>query len=140
MISIYCDGSSSGKSDKPGGWAWIIVVDGRDFRCGSGGEPKTTNNRMEMRAALEGLLYLKTRSGLHLEDHTIEVVSDSQVTLGLMSGKHTPSANTDLAVPLTELAAQLGARGRWVRGHCGDIHNERCDRLAKIAKKKIKES
>lgn len=139
VISVYTDGSSSGRSNEPGGWAWIILIDGKPFKCSSGGEPRTTNNRMELKAALEGLLYLQ-RCGLQLDEHIVELVADSQYVLGIASGKFSPSANTDLTAPLREVSVALGVRTRWVPGHTGEPTNERCDRFAKAQRDKIKKT
>jgi ribonuclease HI len=137
VISVYSDGSSSGRSDRPGGWSWIILVDGEPFKMDAGGDPSTTNNRMELKGALEGLRYLKERSRLDLSVHRVELVSDSEYTLGIAAGSYTPTANLDLAEPLRHLAKELGLRARWVKGHDKEQWNERCDYFAKAEKKKL---
>jgi ribonuclease HI len=135
VISIYCDGSSSGRSDEPGGWCFIIVINDKTWKMNCGGNPSTTNNRMEFTAAIEGLRYLKEHGG-DIDD-VVELVSDSQLTLGIANGKMTPSKNIDLAEPLHALAQELKARVRWVKGHNGNEYNERCDRFAKREKQRI---
>ena len=55
MLSIYADGSSTGKSDNPGGYGYVILRDGKPIATGHGGDPSTTNNRMELQAAISGL-------------------------------------------------------------------------------------
>jgi ribonuclease HI len=134
---VYSDGSSTGRSDRPGGWCWIILIDGEPFKMDAGGDPSTTNNRMELRAALEGLRYLKDRSGLDFSAHLVELVSDSEYTLGIAAGTYTPTANLDLAEPLRALAKELRVRARWVKGHDREHWNERCDYFAKAEKKKL---
>lgn len=133
MISIYADGSSTGRADQPGGWGFVIARDGRPLLCGYGGDPKTTNNRQELMGAIKGL---EAALRLDLVD-SIELVSDSQYTLGMASGAYMihEGRNEDLIFPLRKLMKHLGATTRWVRGHIGDPLNERVDRLAKRGKR-----
>ena len=137
MIKVYCDGSSSGRSDKPGGWAYVIVREekGEEFvlACGYGGDPSTTNNIMELTAAIKGLEKF-VEMGL---EGPVDLVSDSQYTLGLACGSYTPSKNIELAQKLYELAKQTGMQSLWVRGHGGSLWNCRCDSLAKRGKYEI---
>lgn len=135
-ISVYGDGSSTGRSDGPGGWAFVVAVDGGPKRAGYGGEPLTTNNRMELRALIEGLKAVRAEFSDRIADgYVLEVVSDSQLALGMASGAFTPSKNVDLAVELRALALEMRVhRFRWVKGHSGDPMNERVDRLAKKGK------
>lgn len=140
MISIFTDGSSSSKGGKPGGWGFVIVEWERDILrarpifSGAGHNPDTTNNVMELTAAIRGL-----KAYEHLEpskrDQLVELVSDSQYCLGLASGKFSPSTNLDLVVELRKAALRVNPRFRWVRGHDNDVWNEVADRLAKYGKK-----
>jgi ribonuclease HI len=143
---IWTDGACSGNPG-PGGWAAIVVpADGGDPVELSGGDPATTNNRMEYTAALEGL------SSLPAGSHAC-VVTDSQLMLNSMTtwiegwkrkGWKTaggqPVKNQDLVKALdAEIARHESVRWHWVRGHeTGSEHahkalNDRADRLAVAA-------
>ena len=132
MISVYADGSSTGRSNKPGGWSYIIVKDGLVLTEDHGGDAKTTNNRMELLGAIEGLRALIQHQTIPPE--AVELVSDSQYTLGMASGEYHPKKNIDLATELRRLAIKTDAKTRWVRGHSKDAYNEQCDTLAKQGK------
>ncbi|MBJ7470776.1 MAG: ribonuclease HI [Solirubrobacteraceae bacterium] len=143
---IWTDGACSGNPG-PGGWAAIVVPpDGGEPVELSGGEPQTTNNRMELSAALNGLRSLPAES-------TVCVVTDSQLLVNSMTtwldgwkrkgwktaaGK--PVKNQDLVEALDAEVQRLAAvRWHWVRGHqTGQGHehkafNDRADRLAVAA-------
>jgi ribonuclease HI len=133
VISIYSDGSSGAGGGKPGGYGWIIVKDEQVLAWSYGGSPATTNNLMEMEGAIQGLeavLELK----LHETGEPLELVSDSQYTLGIASGAYTATKNLESASRLQDLTARVGCRLRWVRGHNGETFNEKCDALAKQGK------
>jgi ribonuclease HI len=152
VISIYTDGSSHSSGGKPGGWAWVIVKKTLEsgeqvLAAGYGGDPSTTNNRMELTGAIKGLEAVST---MYLPSwQVVELVSDSQYTLGMANGSYSPSTdaqgnrkNGDLVDRLQELARKYLSRDdetgrprtRWVRGHDGDVFNTRCDSLAKRGK------
>jgi ribonuclease HI len=138
---VYTDGSCLGNPG-PGGWAW--AVPGGPYA--SGAEPRTTNQRMEIRAVLEALT---TLGAAWPPEQAIEVVSDSAYVVNCFeqrwwagwyrrhwrnaAGK--PVANRDLWEPLLELVLGSGreVRFRWVRGHSGDHWNEVVDQLATAA-------
>ncbi len=136
MISVYTDGSSHAGGGKPGGWAYYLVHDRVPITCGYGSDPETTNNAMELKAALEGLnaAYLFRR--LHPQEQ-VELVSDSEYVLGAASGTNRIKKNLHLATAVRSFAALLNAKTRWVPGHSGDTFNEACDRLAHNAKAEI---
>ena len=135
--TIYTDGACLGNPG-PGGWAALLVGDdGR--REISGYEPATTNNRMELRAAVEALRALEEPS--HVDLHT-----DSQYLRNGMSewlarwkrngwrtADRKPVKNVDLWQELDGLAARHDVHWHWVRGHAGHPENERCDALANEA-------
>jgi ribonuclease HI len=140
---IYSDGACSGNPG-PGGWAWVTLAGG-ETREGYGGEAMTTNNRMELLAAIQGLSAVKARlaSG-ELDSVAIEVRTDSQyvkngVTSWIANWKRngwrtagkTPVKNKDLWETLDALSSALQARWVWVEGHSGEVWNERCDELAR---------
>lgn len=140
---VYSDGACSGNPG-PGGWAWVSLAGG-EIREGYGGEPATTNNRMELIGATEALAAIKARveSG-ELRPGVVEVRTDSQyvkngVTSWIASWKRNgwrtaskqPVKNRDLWERLDALSAELRARWVWVEGHAGEAWNERCDELAR---------
>lgn len=143
MYILYSDGACSGNPG-PGGWGWVCHAGG-EMREGFGGEPVTTNNRMELLAAIEGLSALKLRIDAgDVPPGPVEVRTDSQyvkngVTAWIASWKRngwktagkTPVKNRDLWEKLDTLSVELGARWSWVEGHAGEVWNERCDALAR---------
>lgn len=132
LISIYCDGSSTGLAGGPVGWGWI-VTDWDEIICaGSEGGPQGTNNTAELQAAIHGLRAVLDR-GLH-EGNDVELVSDSMYTLNLANGQYEPKVHFDLVKALRETYRRSGAKTRWVRGHSGDSFNERADELAKAGR------
>ena len=137
LVEVYSDGSSHARGGKPGGWAFVVLLDGKPFRCGYGGDPSTTNNVMELTGAIMGLRWVDGPFRKRLEkyaDARVVLVSDSQYVLGLADGSNSPKKNLALADELFDLATRLSVATRWVRGHTGDPWNERCDRLAKRGK------
>ena len=132
-IVVYTDGACSGNPG-PGGWAW--AVEGGSFA--SGAVPHTTNQRMEITAALEALRAL---SG------PLEVVSDSTYVVncfkqrwhdgwrsnGWRNSQKKPVANRDLWEPFIELALERDVLFRWVKGHSTDRMNQLVDELAVAA-------
>jgi ribonuclease HI len=135
LITLYSDGACE-NNPGPGGWAVILRSGMRERRL-SGGYRKTTNNRMELRAVIEGLKALK-RPGL-----SVKVISDSQyVTEAVSQGWLEKWAakqfkksgglreNTDLWIELRKLLQQHRVTFEWIRGHAGHLENEICDGLA----------
>jgi ribonuclease HI len=133
-IYIYSDGACKGNPG-PGGWGALLVSAGHRKEI-SGGEPNTTNNRMEMTAVIRALESLKRPS-------TVEVHTDSQyVQKGIsewMSGwkrrnwrtaDGKPVKNQDLWLQLDALSQLHRVEWKWVRGHAGHPENERADALA----------
>jgi ribonuclease HI len=89
---------------------------------------------MEMEGAIQGLeAFLELRLG-EGSPELVELVSDSQYTLGMASGTYNPTKNLEEAARLRDLATEVGCRFRWVRGHIGNQWNEVCDQLAKQGK------
>jgi ribonuclease HI len=138
-VILYADGACSGNPG-PGGWAAILVNPhtGRFLEL-SGAEPDTTNNRMEMRAVLEGLLHLRSSS-------SVRVVTDSRYLVeGMKSWVHNwirngwrtsdrkPVKNQDLWEELLRLSRTHSLQFEWIAGHAGHKENERCDHLAVAA-------
>lgn len=101
-----------------------------------GGDPTTTNNLMEARAAIQGM-----KAAMHLGfdgvSETIELVSDSQYVIGVAIGSYQPSKNLDVVEELKSVAARLRVVFRWIKAHSGHKLNEICDRLAKRGKVEV---
>lgn len=142
-VVIYTDGACEGNPG-PGGFAAIVDADG-GFREITGGERRTTNNRMELMAVIKGLASLE-------EPSSVRVVTDSQyVANGMKSWIHAwkrkgwktasgaPVKNRDLWEELDRLASTHRVTWEWVRGHVGHPENEQADLLAKEAIRKVLE-
>ncbi len=137
-ITLYTDGSAIGNPG-PGGYG-VILRYGEQRRELSGGFRLTTNNRMEIRAAIEGLRALK-------EPCAVTLYSDSQYLVnainqgwvkrwqaqGWMRTKKEPALNVDLWLELLPLLEKHTVTFVWVRGHADNPDNERCDLLARQA-------
>jgi ribonuclease HI len=137
VVEIFCDGACSGNPG-PGGWGTILRSGGNEKEL-SGGEKATTNNRMELTAAIEGLSALKRPC-------TVILTTDSQYLVkgmtewmkgwlkrGWINSKREPVVNRDLWERLNEQVKVHTVEWRWVRGHDGHAENERCDELARGA-------
>lgn len=124
MIKIYTDGACVGNPG-PGGWAAIIVSD-TDRKELKGKEERTTNNRMEVKAAIEGLAQTPPRS-------QVTIASDSQYLINTMTMNWKRKKNLDLWETLDKLVADRSVKWVWIRGHVGHPENERADRLANEA-------
>lgn len=133
-IRVYTDGSGTTK-DKPGGWGYVIVVDGEMYAENSGHIPKATNNVAELTAAVEGLNAAELLKSV-FDDPEITLVSDSKLVLGYASGEYRIKAMhlVPLFTKLRQLYKRLDLQCEWVKGHSGNEFNERCDVLAKTAR------
>ena len=134
-VDLFCDGACSGNPG-PGGWGTILRF-GQMEKELAGGAPETTNNRMELTAAIQGLAALK-------EPCKVTVYSDSKYLVdainlgwvrkwkaqGWMRNKKDPALNVDLWEQMLALLAVHGVSFVWVKGHAGHPENERCDRMA----------
>lgn len=134
-VAIWTDGACSGNPG-PGGWGAVLTFDGTEKDL-CGGEQLTTNNRMELTAAIMALEALKRPCEIDL--HT-----DSQYVRGGITGwmagwkrngwktsDKKPVRNVELWQKLEEAAARHQVKWHWVRGHAGDPMNERADELAR---------
>ncbi len=139
-VRIYTDGACSGNPG-PGGWAAILVSGPRRKEI-SGGEEDTTNNRMELTAAIEGLRELKGPSKVEL--YTDSAYLKNGITTWITAWKQNgwrrrvgkrllPVKNEDLWRELDRLTALHEVTFHWVAGHAGDPENERADELARRA-------
>ncbi|KAB0667601.1 ribonuclease HI [Oryzomonas japonica] len=137
VVEIFCDGACSGNPG-PGGYGAILRCQGRTKEI-SGGETPTTNNRMELTAAIEALRQLTrpcrvilTTDSQYLVKGMTEWITGWQ-RKGWQNSKKEPVVNRDLWETLLELAQRHAIEWRWVRGHNGHSENERCDTLAREA-------
>jgi len=137
-VRIYTDGACSGNPG-PGGWA-AIVIDGDEEREISGGEMSTTNQRMELRAALEGLRSLEGQRRVALYSDSAYLVNCFRDKWyirwqqnGWKNSQKRPVESRDLWEGLIALAATHDVAWHKVAGHSGDPLNERADRLARAA-------
>ena len=121
-INIYTDGSCQGNPGGPGGWAAIIEQGGQKREL-SGHEDNTTNNRMEVTAAIKGLEATP-------EGSDVTIHSDSQYLVNTMTRNWKRNANQDLWAAMDALVRLRRVRWEWVRGHAGHPQNERADALA----------
>ena len=136
QIVIYTDGACD-PNPGPGGWAAIIRM-GKLENILSGGEYDTTNNRMELTAALQALRSIKKSSN-------VEIITDSEylrrgITEWLPNWKARnwkrkggALANIDLWKGLDKVLPRHNINWKWVRGHSGHVYNQRADRLARQA-------
>jgi ribonuclease HI len=128
-MSIYTDGSClkpSKKSSGPSGWAFCVIENNEEWLM-NGGEPSSTNNRMEMMAIIEALQFV---SGHHYKIYT-----DSKLVMNCAQGKWKRKANLDLWKEYDKASKKKKLEWIWVKGHNGNKYNEIVDKLAKEAAK-----
>jgi ribonuclease HI len=138
-VDVFTDGACKGNPG-PGGWGVLLRM-GTHEKEMSGGEPNTTNNRMEMTAAIRALNAL-------IEPCEVTLHTDSKYVIdgitkwvhgwkkkGWINSSKQPVRNADLWHELIEAAGRHQVRWEWVRGHSGHVENERVDRLASDAAK-----
>ena len=133
-VEIFTDGACKGNPG-PGGWAALLRTGGSEREL-SGGEPQTTNNRMEMTAALRALEALTrpcrvtlTTDSRYVMDGLTKWIAGWQRN-GWRTADRKPVKNADLWQALIAAAAPHRIDWRWVKGHAGHDENERVDRLA----------
>ena len=146
-IIVYTDGGCSGNPGL-GGWGIIVIANG-EARQLSGGEKNTTNNRMELTAAISALSVIKNTPSFNGKKITVNI--DSQyvkngITVWIKGWKQKgwktadkkPVKNQDLWQQLDDLNSSLDVEWNWVKGHAGIEYNEICDQLCQkeIAKNK----
>ncbi len=134
-VQLYTDGACSGNPG-PGGYGAILVCNGVEKEL-SGGERETTNNRMELMAAIVGLEALKepcrvllTSDSRYLVDAVEKKWLDSWQRRGWKKADGKPALNLDLWKRLLVQLQRHEVTLRWIKGHAGHPYNERCDRLA----------
>ena len=143
QVTIYTDGACSGNPG-PGGWGAILEFNGAEKEL-SGGEPSTTNNRMELTAVISALSLLK-------EPCQVELYSDSKYVIdalekgwawgwkkrGWVKSDKKPALNPDLWEQLLALTQVHKLTCHWVKGHAENPYNNRCDQLAVAESRKFK--
>jgi ribonuclease HI len=136
-VQLITDGACL-SNPGPGGWAYILRY-GKHLKEGYGSEPRTTNNRMELMAAIKGLEALK-------EPCEVEIITDSEYLKngitnwiarwkrnGWRTAAKKPVINQDLWMALEEATARHKTRWSWTKGHASHQDNNRCDELARRA-------
>ena len=137
IVEIFTDGACSGNPG-PGGWGAILRYGDTEKEL-SGGEAETTNNRMELTAAIEALNALKrpcqiilTTDSTYVKDGITSWI-DGWKKRGWKNSQKKPVKNEDLWKALDEARSRHTVEWKWVKGHAGHAENERCDELARNA-------
>ncbi|MBI3630845.1 MAG: ribonuclease HI [Candidatus Sungbacteria bacterium] len=139
-VIIYTDGACSGNPG-PGGWGALLIYGDKEKEL-SGGERETTNNRMELMAAIRALEALKSPCDIDLYTdsnylrHGIMEWIHGWKKNGWKTADKKPVKNVDLWQALDEQARRHKVTWHWVKGHSGDAHNDRVDALAVAAIKR----
>ena len=134
-VEIYTDGACSGNPG-PGGWG-VLMRYGVHEKELCGGEPETTNNRMEMMAVIQGLSALKKRSTVHIYTDSKYVMDginqwmDGWKARGWKTASKKPVKNQDLWQEIDSRVNAHDVTFFWVKGHAGHPENERADELAR---------
>ncbi len=144
VVQIFTDGACSGNPG-PGGWGAILRWRGQEKEL-SGAEPETTNNRMELFAAIAGLEALKRPARVRL--HTDSKYLQDGITKwihawkakGWKTADKKPVKNVDLWQRLEAAKAPHDVSWHWVRGHSGHVENERADEIARLAIKQMRDA
>ncbi|MZR29222.1 ribonuclease HI [Sneathiella litorea] len=142
IVVIYTDGACSGNPG-PGGWGALLNYNGKTKEL-CGGEAETTNNRMELTAAIKAINSLKRRSMVEL--HTDSTYVKDGITKWMAGWKRNgwktaarkPVKNKDLWLSLDEAISEHQVSWKWVKGHAGDPGNEKADQLANKGMKEFK--
>ncbi|NJM92311.1 MAG: ribonuclease HI [Rhodospirillaceae bacterium] len=143
-VEIFTDGACSGNPG-PGGWGAILRHGGVEKEL-NGGEPATTNNRMEMMAAIMAIEAVKRPCEIHL--HTDSEYLRQGITTWIHSWKargwktadKKPVKNVDLWQRLERAIETHDVHWHWVKGHSGHVENERADELARLAIRQMKDA
>lgn len=141
-VEIYTDGSCK-QNPGPGGWGAVLVYQGKELEL-SGGQPDTTNNRMELTAVIEALQKLRepcqvtlTTDSKYVSDGISKGWAASWKARGWKKADKSPALNPDLWGTLLDLCELHTVEFVWVKGHAGHPYNERCDTLAQGEAQKI---
>ena len=144
IVEIFTDGACSGNPG-PGGWGAILRYSGVEKEM-NGGEPQTTNNRMEMMAAIMAIEAVKRPCEIHL--HTDSEYLRQGITTWIHSWKargwktadKKPVKNVDLWQRLEQAIETHDVHWHWVKGHSGHVENERADELARLAIRQMRDA
>lgn len=144
-VQLFTDGACSGNPGA-GGWGAVLRYEGHEKEF-SGGSAKTTNNRMELTAVIEGLTALKypcnvtlTTDSKYVADGIGKGWAESWRKNGWRKSDKKPALNADLWEKLLTLCEIHSVRIVWVKGHNGHPENERCDAMAVAQTQKYKQS
>lgn len=137
-VEVYTDGACS-RNPGPGGWGSILIYQGKEKEL-SGYEKHTTNQRMELKAAIEALRALKESCEVTLYSDSAYLINafsqhwiERWIKNGWMNAQRKPVENKDLWMELLDLSMQHHIHWIKVKGHADNINNERCDLLARTA-------
>tara|TARA_B100000475_G_scaffold37733_1_gene24507 strand:+ start:159 stop:587 length:429 start_codon:yes stop_codon:yes gene_type:complete len=136
MITIYTDGACSGNPGV-GGWGVVIIDDNKNETFLNGGDNDTTNNKMELTAAIQALKAIEKKSAITLITDSKYVKDGIQSWIqnwkknGWKTAAKKPVKNKELWIELDELIARHNITWEWVKGHAGNTHNEKADYLAR---------
>ena len=136
MITVYTDGACSGNPGK-GGWGVVILENNKDEIFLNGGDDNTTNNRMELTAAIEALKHYQNRKDITLITDSKYVKDGIQSWIqnwkknGWKTAAKKPVKNKELWVELDDLIAKHNINWEWIKGHAGNKYNEKADYLAR---------
>ena len=135
MINIYTDGACSGNPGI-GGWGVVILNNGEEIQL-NGGANNTTNNKMELTAAIKALEYFEQRKDLiiYTDSKYVKDGIESWIINWKQNGWKTstkkPVKNKEMWIALDDLIKKHNINWKWVRGHAGDKYNEKADYLAR---------
>ena len=135
MINIYTDGACSGNPGI-GGWGVVILDNNKEILL-NGGDQHTTNNKMELTAAIKALEYFEIKKDLIIytdSKYVKDGIESWIINWKKMDGKpqqKKPVKNKELWISLDELMKKHNINWKWVKGHDGNIHNEKADYLAR---------
>ena len=136
MITIYTDGACSGNPGV-GGWGVVIIEDNKNEFFLNGGDKNTTNNKMELTAAIQALKAIEKKSAITLITDSKYVKDGIQSWIqnwkknGWKTAAKKPVKNKELWIELDELIVRHNITWEWVKGHAGNTHNEKADYLAR---------
>ena len=135
MINIYTDGACSGNPGI-GGWGVVILDNGEEIQL-NGGNHNTTNNKMELTAAIKALEYFEQRKDLiiYTDSKYVKDGIESWIINWKQNGWKTtakkPVKNKEMWIALDDLIKKHNINWEWVKGHAGNKHNEKADYLAR---------
>ena len=136
MITIYTDGACSGNPGI-GGWGVVILENKKEDIFLNGGDDSTTNNKMELTAAIEALKIFKEKKEIKLVTDSKYVKDGIQTWIhnwkknGWKTSAKKPVKNKELWIELDQLISKHTISWEWVKGHAGNIYNEKADYLAR---------